>query len=305
MRYMPLAPASFFHKMLRKKNITVNGRRAEGKQRLAAGDEIRLFLSEDTIGKFQKQDPAGIKHASAQDLPPLEVLYEDGDVIVVMKEAGVLSQGGEGGPGLPEMLIAYLLESGCVSEESLRHFRPAPANRLDRNTSGIVLCGKTLSGARLLTEAIRERKIRKCYDVIVCGAMREPADTVSYLAKDPERNTVSVSDRPVPGAQEIRTAFVPGASGDGFTLVRAELFTGKTHQIRAQLGALGYPVLGDPKYGDPAVNRRLFRETGIRRQLLYASCTVFSEETERPGLTVKAPYPEDFARALLFCGIGT
>lgn len=302
MRLLPLAPVSFLHKMLRKKNITVNGRKAEGSLRLTEGDEIRLYLSEETIGKFLKDYTAPLTDGSLKDTQ-LSVLFEDGDIIAVMKEAGTLSQGGPGDPGLPEMVLKYLADSGAVSEESLAHFRPAPANRLDRNTSGIVLCGKTLAGQRFLTEAVRERQIRKIYAVIVCGRMERPEEKVSYLLKDGSTNTVSVSERPVSGASEIRTSFVPAAGNDRYTLVRAELHTGKSHQIRAQLMAMGYPVLGDPKYGDRKINKRFFKETGIRRQMLHALKVIFSEDTARPGLSVTAPYPEDFMRAFAFCGI--
>ena len=137
-KYMDKAPKSFFYKMLRKKNITLNKKKADGSERLRTDDEIRLFLSDETIESFSSP-PAGI---GRQKLPAClrpRILYEDAHILLMNKPAGLLSQKAKPEDvSLVEYLISYLLESGQLKEEDLRSFRPGICNRLDRNTSGVV-----------------------------------------------------------------------------------------------------------------------------------------------------------------------
>ncbi|MBE5996685.1 MAG: RluA family pseudouridine synthase [Lachnospiraceae bacterium] len=301
-RYMPLAGTGFLYKMLRKKNITRNGAKADGSERLRGGDEIRLFLSEETIAKFRT---TAAEHLSYREL---EVLFENDSFLAVSKPSGILTQRDKSGENaLSDDVLGYLLRTGAVTEESLLLFRPSPANRLDRNTSGIVLFGKTLAGQQALAEIIRKRRIRKRYRALVRGYFPDPVSDCAYLLKDPERNQSSTFSRPVDGAEEIRTDFVPVRIFEGkekdssWTLLDIELHTGKSHQIRARLADLGTPVAGDPKYGSRESSRRLRERYGLRSQLLHAYRIEFSEEDvpdSLKGLTISAPYPPVFEKIL-------
>ena len=139
-KYLNKAPKSFLYKMLRKKNITLNGKKASGNEKLAKGDCVKLFLSDETIQKFSETF-SGYTNVS------LDILYEDEDIILINKPVGMLSQkAARSDESLVEHLISYLIQSHALTEEDLRTFRPSICNRLDRNTSGIVAAGGRLSG---------------------------------------------------------------------------------------------------------------------------------------------------------------
>ena len=289
-RYLPKAPSGFVYKMLRKKNITRNGKKADGSERLYEGDVIRLFLADDTIAGFLSG--AMDKSVSIR----LEVCYEDEQVLIVNKPAGMLTQGDRSGdPSLSDALIGYLREKQEVTEESIAHFRPSPANRLDRNTSGLVLCGKNLAGQQMLSVLLREKQVRKFYLTAVHGVFSKELSVTSYLVKDPAKNRVSVSDRPLPNSELVRTTFRPVFIGEHATLLEAELHTGKAHQIRAQAAHLKFPLLGDVKYGAEPVR-------GYRGHLLHCYRIRFPELPGVPGSlrgrTVAAPVPESMRKVL-------
>ena len=135
------APKSFFYKMLRKKNITLNGRKATGNEKLNTGDQIRLFLSDETFSKFSQQEQ------TARAVTDLDIIYEDTDILLINKPTGMLSQPDDTKePSMVEYLIGYLLQNGSLTEENLRTFHPSVCNRLDKNTSGVIAAGKSLAG---------------------------------------------------------------------------------------------------------------------------------------------------------------
>ena len=180
-------------------------------------------------------------------------------------------------------------------------------NRLDRNTTGIVLCGISLPGEQFLAEAIKERRIRKEYLVLVRGAFHDEGIRDAYLKKDGNRNLVQVRRDAAPGFLPIRTGFTVLAGNDLCTLLRADLITGRPHQIRAHLAYLGYPVAGDTKYGDPAFNRMMAERTGLKSQFLHAERVTFENADERfkylGGRSFTAPLPETFKNVLRVVGL--
>lgn len=268
---LPNASMGFIYKMLRKKNIVLNGRKAQGNELLSAGDEIKIFFSDDTFDKFSRREAVTIA-----DAKPLTVLYEDNDVIAVHKPAGLLSQSDRaGGDCVNARIISYLAQR----KELLPDFTPSIVNRLDRNTSGIVLAGKTYQGVRALTEEIRERRIIKTYKCICEGDFPEEGTVTAYL-KEIEGNQVRVFSSEVAGSKRIITEFIPERRLVGFTLLRVILHTGRKHQIRAQLAALNHPVAGDAKYG-----------RGKGTMYLHA----YSVDIPEIG-TITDPLPDDFTR---------
>ena len=330
-KYLPLAGNGFLYKMLRKKNITLNGKRAEGREILAMEDEIRLFLSDETLAKFTGRIPSensseirehslthgkGEKDGSLTEeyerayagLQGIRVLYEDEDCLILNKPCGLLTQ--KASPAdltLNEWLIGYLLAHRQTDEKELASFRPSVCNRLDRNTSGIVLCGKSLAGLQYLSGCIRERTVRKFYRTICVGALREPAVIHGYLIKDSNKNRVYVSRHSLPAHHPdenfspIHTAYRPISATEAYTLLEVELITGKSHQIRAHLASTGHPLIGDYKYGRESVNRLLKREYGLEHHLLHACRIWFPKVTSGPGKklseqSICAPAPELFQK---------
>ena len=187
-KYMNEASKSFFYKMMRKKNITLNGKKCEGNEKLAEGDVVKLFLAEDTIEKFSSVQVQEVKKVD------LDILYEDDEIILVNKPAGMLSQKAtETDESLVEYLIDYLLGSGKLTERGLRAFRPSVCNRLDRNTSGIVAAGKSLAGLQMLSGVFKDRSIHKYYQCLVSGEIRDVKTVDGWLLKDEKKNLQNLS----------------------------------------------------------------------------------------------------------------
>lgn len=287
------APKSFVYKMLRKKNITLNGEKATGNEKLNQGDEIRLFFSDETYLKFSGKEAA--PRASTE----LSVVYENRDILLINKPAGMLSQPDETKePSLVEYVTGYLLDTGAVTEEELVTFRPSVCNRLDKNTSGLVAAGKSLAGLQALSELFHDRTIHKDYLCIVKGVLKEQTHIRGYLKKDSRCNKVTVYKNKVQDAQPVETVYTPFGSNGRTTLLKVRLVTGRTHQIRAHLASEGYPLMGDSKYGDRAFNKKCRERYGLRHQLLHAFSLTFphleGELCEVSEKTFRAELPELF-----------
>jgi len=315
-KYLNAAPQSFIHKMLRKKNITLNGKKADGSELLKETDEVCLFLSDDTILSFQ-----GGKSASTTDveqkknakkpkeISEIRVVYEDEDVLILNKPVGVLSQ--KAVPedfSLNEWVLEYLLDKRSLLEAELQTFRPGVCNRLDRNTSGLITAGKSLAGLQTLSALFKDRTVHKDYLCIVFGQVKGGSRLKGYLEKDPRTNKVTVEKvkRSEEGAY-IETEYTPVKTNGRYTLLKVRLITGKTHQIRAQLASVGHPLLGDTKYGSPAENQMLREKFGLKNQLLHAAYLEFPKELSGckalSGKYFFAPVPKLFERIAKDLGV--
>ncbi len=295
LKYMNLAGKSFIYKMLRKKNITLNGKKCDGSERIKCGDEVKLFLSEETIEKFTEHRTV----ASDISTDRLNIVYEDDNIIIVDKPAGMLSQkAGSSDISLVELITAYLIKTGNLKEEDLKTFRPGVCNRLDRNTSGLVVAGKSLQGLQVMSEAFKNRTIKKYYLCIVNGIITSKSREDAYILKDEALNKVIICDADTEGAQRIITEYEPLDNANGLTLLRVHLITGRSHQIRAHLAALGYPVIGDNKYGDIKINRIFRDKYKVKNQLLHAYELIMPELNGNfkniSGKRISAKLPEVF-----------
>lgn len=280
-RYLKEAPKSFLYKMLRKKNITLNGKRADGSEKVLAGDEIRIFLSDETYEKFAGKPG---KEEGVFPVTKLDILYEDEHILLINKPAGMLTQKAKPEDvSLNEYMLGYLKRSGQWSEDSSAGFRPSVCNRLDRNTSGIVICGKTLAGLQQTAKLLRDRSIHKYYQCLVSGRLKESRRIEGYLWKNPASNRVQILKEARADAWPIVTEYRPIRVFSGCTLLEVCLITGRSHQIRAHLASEGHPIIGDYKYGNRKVNDRFQKEYGLKSQLLH-SCRLEFPAMEEPLL---------------------
>ncbi len=297
-KYLKEAGNGFLYKMLRKKNITLNKKKADGKEMLQKGDCIQFFFSEESFQKFrgisssveefskdERKDTA-IKskwekkiladYRKAYDnLKGIEVVFENEHIILLNKPAGILSQKASSADiSVNEWLIGYLLAQKKITKEQLETFKPSVCNRLDRNTSGLLICGKSLYGSQQMNCCIKERKLKKYYRTFVKGTIDKKAYLKGYLKKDEAGNKVflkeSISAEEAKEYVPVETAYEPVFCKNGYTYLEVELITGKTHQIRAHLSSVGHPLLGDEKYGDRKWNKQFRSEKLPRHQLLHS-----------------------------------
>jgi len=273
-KLLPNATTSFLYKMMRKKNIVINKKKVTGNEKLVAGDVVQLFLSDETFEKFHvnlEELQAEYNHLKSLNLKGLKVVYEDDEMIIADKPYNMLSQKSSiKDISANEHLLGYMISKGELSFEEFQTFRPSVVNRLDRNTTGLLLFGKTLQALQELGEDIRERKIEKYYRAIVAGELKEELNLKGYLLKDEKTNKVSYHETEVEGSDYIETGVKPVAYNNGLTLVEIHLITGKTHQIRLHLSTIGHPILGDMKYGDEKINKKYYESHKVNHQLLHA-----------------------------------
>ncbi len=295
MKQLNKAPKSFIYKMLRKKNITLNGKKAEGSEITQINDEIKLFLSDETIEKFIE------KHETTVVEREFDIIYEDNNILVVNKPAGLLSQ--KAAPediSLVEQVISYMLTSGQITQEQLETFKPSICNRLDRNTSGLVVTGKSLIGLQTMAGLFRDRSLHKYYLCIVKGMIEKPSHISGYLKKYEKTNQVTVSKTNLKDSAPIQTEYEPVQYNKDYTLLKVKLITGKTHQIRAHLSSIGHPIIGDSKYGDRNINKWFHKEYGLEHQLLHSYQIIFPKMTGEfhhlSNMNLTAKEPEVFKR---------
>lgn len=282
------APDSFIYKMARKKNLILNGKKCEGREILKEGDEIKLFVSDETIALF-----SGIAETNTQSLQSYEeayaslkgirILKETEDLLFVDKPSGILSQKAkESDLSVNEWAVGYLLKEGKINRDTLNSFHPSVLNRLDRNTSGIVICSVTPLGSRVGSKLLRERSVHKYYECLVKGDCPLNGRLTGFWVKDNAANLATIKQNLNDFPENVRKLAKEVALSvkriDGnkqTTRLEIELETGKSHQIRAMLSSFGYPLIGDYKYGN---------EKSRSGQCLHAA------RLEFPALVEELPY---------------
>lgn len=264
-KYLNKATNTFIFKMLRKKNIKLNDKKAEPSTKIYEGDIIKLFLSDETIDKFRE-----IEEIDSKLIP--NIIYEDENIILINKEVGILSHGAneDYGNNVVDSMITYLIATGEYSPRVENTFVPAIANRLDRNTSGIIIGGKSYAGLKSMNSGIKERKVHRYYRTIVKGNLNMDGILEGYMTKDGDLNKIEISQKNDDESKKIITKVKTIKAKDDYSLLEIELITGRTHQIRGHLSHIGHPVIGDIKYGDKIENKYFKDKYRLNSQLLHS-----------------------------------
>ncbi|MDO9493149.1 RluA family pseudouridine synthase [Acetobacterium sp.] len=292
-KLMPQASTGFLQKMLRKKRIKLNGQKSEPSTAITAGDVVQIYFSEDTIASFRT---ASTKKKLDKNSTVLDIIYENNDLLVLNKPAEVLTQPDKTEElSLIDYAVDYLIKKGDYDPKTNLTFTPACANRLDKNTTGIILVPKNYKTLQDVNEAIREDQTEKIYFAIVSGKPKAADEVVGYLKKDGDKNTVTFSvQQTAPTDKKAVLNYETLESHGDYALLKVILKTGRSHQIRVQLAAVGFPILGDPKYGSRQVNSRLYEESGLKSQLLHSAQYTLTDMKK----TFTAPVPPVFEKAL-------
>jgi 23S rRNA pseudouridine955/2504/2580 synthase len=272
-KWLKDVPLSAIYKSIRKGDVKVNGKKAKEKYSLLEGDilETREIITEDKKKKFNRINNDFLK-----------ITYEDQNILLVEKWPGVLvhSDKKSTDPTLTDYVLSYLFDKGDYSPENEITFTPAPCNRLDRNTSGIVIYGKNFEALKLLNEMIRDRKIKKYYQAIVKGRIKDGIYE-AYISKDESENRSQIFKEEMKGTKKIATSVNTIQSCGIYSLVELELITGRSHQLRTHLSHLGNPILGDSKYGESKINNYFNNKYGLNYQFLYAYKVIFKDCPEK------------------------
>ncbi len=260
---LPELPKSMMYRLIRKKDIKINGKRCDISDRVNTGDRITVYVK-DEVSAEKKHDMSFLSCTA-----DIDVVYEDDNIIIVSKPVGLDSH--SNGSPMTDTLIDrikhYLYNKKEYLPDSESSFAPALCSRLDRNTCGLVTAAKTAAALRDINEAIRSGRLHKIYHCVTVSPPPKKEDIITaYHQKDESRNLVKISDSPVEGYKPIKTGYRVIAFNGKLSLVEITLYTGRTHQIRAHMAHIGAPVLGDGKYGNIAANKRY----GIFRQALCA-----------------------------------
>ena len=272
-------PVSMLYKSIRTKKIKVNRKRTEQSYILCEGDEIQLFIRDEFFERPELDDGA-----LTRIVPKLNILYEDDNILLLNKRPGVLvHEDTDGGENTLIMHVkAYLYSNGEYDPASEQSFAPALCNRIDRNTGGIVIAAKNAEALRDMNARIKDGDINKHYICLVHGTPPKKNDVIrAYLRKNSKDNTVEVRDRAFEGSKEIITGYTLIEKRGKDSLVEIELFTGRTHQIRAHMAHIGCPLVGDGKYG---INKS-DRAKGFKYQALYAYKLSFRSTKKKDSLS--------------------
>ena len=290
--YLSEAPLGFIYKAFRKKDIKVNGHWVNKDFIVSEGDIVRIYVTDEQIADFQKPRPV------AKAPLPYPIAYEDEATLIIDKPKGLLVYGDAKGSRetLGNAVLDYLCLKGEYDPNS-SSFTPSPAHRLDRNTSGLVIYGKTDASLKAWTEIFKAREnIHKAYLALVHGDLDKGGLISAPLWKDTQNGRVYVRSLDK-GGKEALTKYEIVKRYGKYTLIEVELLTGRTHQIRVHFAHIGHPLVGDEKYGDFALNRLTKELTDLDSQFLHASYLGFGvlppPIDKLSGKSIASPLPKE------------
>lgn len=269
----PNLPSALMYKYIRKKRIKVNGKKGQISDKLNVGDTVELYINDEFFEKVEK------RYDFLTASKSIDIIYEDDNIILLNKKVGLLCHPDDREyiDTLISRVKRYLYEKGEFDPENSSSFSPALVNRIDRNTSGIVIAAKSAETLRILNQKMKDREIHKMYLCIIHGVPKKKNDILEgYLTKDEKKNKVYISHSKTDSAKLIRTKYNVIKSKNNLSLIEVDLLTGRTHQIRAHFASIGHPLLGDGKYGSNKLNKKI----GLKKQALCSYKLKFDFTTD-------------------------
>lgn len=272
-KYLNNAPLSFIYKLFRKKDIKVNGKRVDINYILQENDVIDIYLKEDVLKAFNTPKEIEIEKIN------LDVIYEDENILIINKDPGVLIHEGEENKKsntLNNMILNYLLTKGEYSPSNV--YTPACVHRLDRNTSGLIIASKNLETSKILLEEFKNKNnIEKYYLALVKGKTQYQGTIEKKLLKDEKKKFVTVSEK---GLEAI-TKYKLLQQNEEYSLLKVQLLTGRTHQIRVHMSSINHPLINDEKYGDFVINKQFSNKYNYKYQFLHSYIFKFKDMPEK------------------------
>ncbi len=268
-KLMPTLPKTLMYKYIRMKKIKLNGKRTDISFKAQIGDVIEAYIPDEFATKVEPK----YDFLSASD--KIDIVYEDENIILVDKKQGLLvhPDKNEYRDTLISRICHYLYKKGEYNPEKDTSFTPALANRIDRNTGGIVIAAKNAAALKILCDKIKSRELDKRYLAVVHGKLKQKEALLEgYLFKDEANNKVFLENKKTEKTKTIKTKYKVLAEKNNLSLVEVELITGRTHQIRAHFASIGHALLGDGKYGKLKEDKKL----GFSKQAHYSYKLTFN-----------------------------